>query len=138
MNKHVYRRPRMHIELFSPNYCTNPCEEVMSVQFNEEWFLYDVFGDLNSSGYYDWEYRDEQIAHYDEIPNNIYMADGDHGWYFYNGSFHNIANMGMKYYRRSDYNTKTHLPVLYVVESTEGNLYYFTSIPSLIKTKLHS
>ena len=65
----------MYKTIFSPNYCTNPCEEVMSVQFNEECFLKDVFEDLNSNDSYDGYYRDEQIAHYDEIPNNIYMTD---------------------------------------------------------------
>ncbi len=138
MKKHVYRRPMMYIELFSPNYCTNPCEEVMSVQFEEEWFLKDVFEDLNSNGSYDGDYRDEQIAHYDDIPNNIYMTDEDHGWFFYNGTFNNIANMGMNYYKTSKYNTKTRLPKLYGVEATDGNVYYFTSKPSLNNTKLHS
>ena len=138
MKKLVYRRPKMYIELFSPNYCTNPCDEVMSVQFDIESFLNDVFADLNSNGSYDGYYRDEHIAHYDEIPNNIYMTDEDHGWYFNNGTFHNIANTGMNYYKRSDYNSKTRIPVLYGVESPDGNVYYFISRPSLIKTKLHS
>ena len=138
MNKHVYRKPRMYKTIFSPNYCTNPCEEVMSVQFNEECFLKDVFEDLNSNDSYDGYYRDEQIAHYDEIPNNIYMTDEDHGRYYNNNTFQNIAIMGMNYYRTSKYSTKTRLLKLYGVEATDGNVYYFTSMPSLTNTKLQS
>ena len=138
MKKHVYRKPRMYKTIFSPNYCTNPCEEVMSVQFNEECFLKDVFEDLNSNDSYDGYYRDEQIAHYDEIPNNIYMTNGNHGWYYSNNTFQNIAIMGMNYYRTSKYSTKTRLLILYGVEATDGNVYYFTSMPSLNNTKLHS
>ena len=138
MKKHVYRKPRMYKTIFSPNYCTNPCEEVMSVQFNEECFLKDVFEDLNSNDSYDGYYRDEQIAHYDEIPNNIYMTDEDHGRYYNNNTFQNIAIMGMNYYRTSKYGTKTRLLKLYGVEATDGNVYYFTSMPSLTNTKLQS
>jgi hypothetical protein len=138
MKKHVYRKPRMYKTIFSPNYCTNPCEEVMSVQFNEECFLKDVFEDLNSNDSYDGYYRDEQIAHYDEIPNNIYMTDEDHGRYYNNNTFQNIAIMGMNYYRTSKYSTKTRLLKLYGVEATDGNVYYFTSMPSLTNTKLQS
>ena len=128
----------MYKTIFSPNYCTNPCEEVMSVQFNEECFLKDVFEDLNSNDSYDGYYRDEQIAHYDEIPNNIYMTDEDHGRYYNNNTFQNIAIMGMNYYRTSKYSTKTRLLKLYGVEATDGNVYYFTSMPSLTNTKLQS
>ena len=128
----------MYKTIFSPNYCTNPCEEVMSVQFNEECFLKDVFEDLNSNDSYDGYYRDEQIAHYDEIPNNIYMTDEDHGRYYNNNTFQNIAIMGMNYYRTSKYGTKTRLLKLYGVEATDGNVYYFTSMPSLTNTKLQS
>ena len=138
MKKHVYRKPRMYKTIFSPNYCTNPCEEVMSVKFNEECFLKDVFEDLNSNDSYDGYYRDEQIAHYDEIPNNIYMTDEDHGRYYNNNTFQNIAIMGMNYYRTSKYSTKTRLLKLYGVEATDGNVYYFTSMPSLTNTKLQS
>ena len=128
----------MYKTIFSPNYCTNPCEEVMSVKFNEECFLKDVFEDLNSNDSYDGYYRDEQIAHYDEIPNNIYMTDEDHGRYYNNNTFQNIAIMGMNYYRTSKYSTKTRLLKLYGVEATDGNVYYFTSMPSLTNTKLQS
>lgn len=128
----------MYKTIFSPNYCTNPCEEVMSVQFNEECFLKDVFEDLNSNDSYDGYYRDEQIAHYDEIPNNIYMTDEDHGRYYNNNTFQNIAIMGMNYYRTSKYSTKTRLLKLYGVDATDGNVYYFTSMPSLTNTKLQS
>lgn len=138
MEKRVYRKPFMYRELFSPNFCTNTCANAMNVLFDEQSFVYDVFEDIISNGTYDYAYIDEQIAHYTEIPSEIYMTNEDHGRFFNNGVFKNIAAMGMNYYNKSTYNYNSRLYELYGVESTDGNVYYFISKPSLGEAKVHS